>query len=107
VLDGGSLVGVLSQSDLHLIESLKGVDPDEVRVSEAMSKAVFTVRPRASIHRTVTEMATRKLGSAIVIDRNTVVGVFTVTDALGVLVGVLETPVQVEASRDARRDENR
>ena len=35
VLDGGKLVGILSQRDLHFIETLKDVDPDEVPVSEA------------------------------------------------------------------------
>lgn len=91
VLDGGQLVGVISQRDLYLIESLEGVDLDEVYVSEAMSRDVFTVRSRASLDRTVSEMATRKLGSAIVLDRNAVVGVFTVVDALGALARLLDS----------------
>lgn len=98
VLDGGRLVGVLSQRDLYLIESIAGVDPDEVSVNEAMSSEVFTVRPRTSLDRTVTEMATRKLGSAVVIDRNTVVGVFTVTDALGVLAQLLAQSIKATPS---------
>lgn len=91
VLDGGQLVGVISQRDLYLIESLDGVDLDEVQVAEAMSNDVFTVRSRASLDRTVSEMATRKLGSAIVIERNAVVGVFTVTDALCTLARLLDS----------------
>lgn len=101
VLDRGGLVGILSQRDLHLIESLKDVDPDQVSVSEAMSSEVFTVRPRATIRRTVTEMAKRKVGSAVVIEGTTVVGVFTTTDALGVLVGVLDPVVRREMGERA------
>ena len=91
VLEDGRLVGLLSQRDLHLIESLEDVDPDQVTVSEAMSSEVFTVGPRATVRKVATEMATRKLGSAVVMDDSTVVGVFTTTDALDVLVGVIET----------------
>lgn len=98
VLAGGQLVGVLSQRDLHLIESLEDVDPDHVTVSEAMSSEVFTVAPRASLRKVATEMAKRKLGSAIVVDKNTVVGVFTTIDALDALVGMIET---LDAGKDA------
>ena len=101
VLDGGGLVGILSQRDLHLIETLKDVDPDQVRVSEAMSTEVLTVRPRASVRRTVTEMTKRKIGSAVVIEGMTVVGVFTTTDAMGVLVGMLEPAVRREVAARA------
>jgi len=91
VLDGGQLVGLLSQRDLHLIESLEDVDPDQVTVSEAMTTDVFAVAPRASLRKVATEMATRKLGSAVVVDDNAIVGVFTTIDALDVLVSVLQT----------------
>lgn len=91
VLDGGQLVGLLSQRDLHLIESLDDVDPDQVSVSEAMSSDVFSVGPGASVRQVAIEMANRKLGSAVVMDENAVVGVFTTIDALDVLVSVLET----------------
>lgn len=90
VLDGGRLVGVVSQRDLHLIESLKDVDPDQVLVSEAMSTEVFSVSPRTTIRKVVTDMATHKYGSAIVVEGDKVVGVFTTMDALGVLSGVLD-----------------
>lgn len=98
VLDGGQLVGLLSQRDLHLIESLDDVDPDQVSVSEAMSSDVFSVGPRTSIRKVAIEMASRKLGSAIVVDENAVVGVFTTIDALDVLAGILETEERAAAS---------
>jgi len=40
----------------------------------------------------VHEMATRKLGSAVVVDGSKVVGVFTTIDALETLMGMLSTP---------------
>jgi acetoin utilization protein AcuB len=95
VLHGGQLVGVVSQRDLYLIESLGGVDLDEVCVSEAMSTDVFSVRARTSVDRAVTKMALRKLGSAIVLEDKVVVGVFTVTDALQFLAELLDTTAEV------------
>lgn len=94
VLEASKLVGILSQRDLHLIESLKDVDPDSVQVHEAMSTEVYTVGPRASIRKIASEMATQKYGSAVVMDHDQVVGVFTTVDALRVLYGLLEVDRQ-------------
>jgi acetoin utilization protein AcuB len=91
VLGGGKLVGLLSQRDLHLIETLRDVDPEEVTVSEAMNAEAFTVGPRASVRKVAAEMAEHKYGSAVVMDRDRVVGVFTTVDALKALIELLES----------------
>lgn len=86
VLDGGALVGVVAQSDLHLVETLKDVRPDEVTVEEAMTQDAYTVPPNEPLARVCDAMHKRKLGSAVVVDRNErVLGVFTTNDALRVL----------------------
>jgi acetoin utilization protein AcuB len=97
VLDGDKLVGIVTQRDLHLIETLKDVDPTSVLVSEAMSAEVYTVGPRATIRKIVSQMATHKYGSAVVMEDKQVVGVFTTVDALRVLYGVLEVDRQDDA----------
>ena len=81
VLHGGKLVGIISQRDLMLIESLPGVDAREVPVEDAMTTDIYTVTAATTVARVATEMADRKLGSAIVLDGDEVIGVFTVTDA--------------------------
>jgi acetoin utilization protein AcuB len=81
VLRGGRLVGILSQRDLVLIESLPGVDAREVPVEDAMTTDIYAVGPTTSVADVASRMAERKLGSAIVRDGERVVGVFTVTDA--------------------------
>jgi acetoin utilization protein AcuB len=85
VLHGGKLVGMVSLSDLHLVESLPGVTPEEVTVEEAMTQDVYRVAPDASLREVVAEMAKRKLGSAVVMQGQKVTGVFTTIDALRVL----------------------
>lgn len=82
VLHGGKLVGVLSDRDLHLIESLRDVDTEDAVVEEAMSPTVYTVAPDATLDEVVREMSEHKYGCAVVVENSKVVGVFTTVDAL-------------------------
>jgi acetoin utilization protein AcuB len=90
VLQGGKLVGVVSDRDLHLIETLPDSDPAEVTVEEAMSENVYVVSSDDPVDAVVEKMAGHKYGSAIVVTRRGVVeGIFTTIDALQVLADVL------------------
>jgi acetoin utilization protein AcuB len=90
VLHGGKLVGVLSDRDLHLIETLRDVDPETVTVEEAMSPTVYTIAPKAALDEVVREMARHKYGCAVIEDGGKVVGVFTTVDALRAFADMLE-----------------
>jgi acetoin utilization protein AcuB len=92
VLHGGKLVGLLSVRDLHLVETLPDVDPNQVLVEEAMSGEPFTVRPDADLAEVAAEMAEQKLGSAVVTDGTKVIGVLTTVDALRALADALTAP---------------
>lgn len=85
VVDGGRLVGLVSQRDLYLAETLRGVDPETDAVREAMSADPYTVAPGAPLDEVAATMAERKLGSAVVVDRGSVIGLFTTVDALRAL----------------------
>jgi acetoin utilization protein AcuB len=89
VVDAGALVGVVSQRDLYLAETLRGVDPATDTVREAMSADPYAVPPGAALEEVATTMAERRLGSAIVVDRGSVIGLFTTVDALRALAALV------------------
>lgn len=95
VLDNGRLVGIVTQRDLHLIETLEDVDPETVRVEEAMTADPYVVHRDESLSAVVRHMTAHKIGSAIVVERDVVdgehvIGVFTTVDALALLLDLLQ-----------------
>jgi acetoin utilization protein AcuB len=88
VLDGGRLVGLISERDVDWLASL-GTDPSTVKVSEAMSDIPYVVPPTASAAEVVAHMHDNKLGSALIERDGRPVGIFTTTDALQLCSDVL------------------
>lgn len=93
VMDAGKLVGIVSERDLHLIETLPDSDPDEVTVDDAMTETVYVAAPTDAVAEVVDRMAAGKLGSAVVMQDQRVEGIFTSIDALQVLSHVLRRTV--------------
>jgi acetoin utilization protein AcuB len=90
VLDGEEVIGLLSERDVLLAESLPGVNPTELRVEEAMTEGACVVGPDAPLGEAVQEMIRRKIGSVVVVDDGRVSGVLTTVDALRALADLLE-----------------
>ena len=91
VLDGGVLVGVLSDRDVRLVESVSGTDPKTTLVEEAMTPEPFFVLADAPIRDVAAEMVAHKYGCAMVTERGHVVGIFTTIDALRALLDLEPT----------------
>jgi acetoin utilization protein AcuB len=91
VLSGGALVGMLTERDVALVETLAGVDPKVVTTADAMSTEVYKVSPESALDEVVREMASRKYGSAVVVSNHKVVGVFTTVDVCRALAELLST----------------
>jgi acetoin utilization protein AcuB len=93
VTESGKLVGIVTERDLHLMETLPDADPDEVKVEEAMSEHVYVAAPSDAVADVVERMADQKIGSVVVMDHDRVEGIFTSIDALQVLANVLRRTV--------------
>lgn len=91
VLHGGRIVGILSERDVALIETLKDVDPASVTVEDAMTSSPYTTSPDTGVDRVAAEMAEHKYGAAVVVQNNKVVGVFTTVDACRTLAEIFDT----------------
>jgi acetoin utilization protein AcuB len=82
VLRGGRLLGILSERDLALVESLPGVDPESVPVSQAMTEEPYSVSPETPLLDVLEQMAHNKYGAALVVENDKPMGIFTTVDAL-------------------------
>jgi acetoin utilization protein AcuB len=90
VLNGGRLVGLLSDRDLAFVENLRDVDAAKVRVDDAMTPTPYSVKKTAMLGQVAREMAEHRYGSAVVMENDHVIGVFTTTDALRALADACE-----------------
>jgi acetoin utilization protein AcuB len=91
VLSGGQLVGMLSERDLAFIEAIRDVEPQRVSVEEAMTPMPYAVTRNTPLAKVAREMAEHRYGSAVIIEDDHVLGVFTTTDALRALADALDT----------------
>jgi acetoin utilization protein AcuB len=91
VLRGGRLLGILTDRDIKLIETFRDVDPTKIRVEEAMTELPYSVGPEAPLDEVVETMAANKYGSAVIMQNQKVVGMFTTVDACAALAELLRT----------------
>ena len=91
VLRGAKIVGLVSDRDLNMVETLQDVDPRKVLVSEAMTQDPYLVSPDAALDEVVLSMAEKKYGSAVVMQHEKVVGIFTTVDACRAFADLLHT----------------
>lgn len=91
VLDGGKLVGILTERDIRLVETFKDVEPEKVTVDEAYSPDPYVTSPNASLSDVCAEMAQHKYGCVLIEDNHKLVGIFTWVDALKAMHDLMET----------------
>jgi acetoin utilization protein AcuB len=113
VLEGGRLVGIISDRDLRSATPALG-DPDRaaalerIRVSDEMALGVQTASPEDPIEHAATEMYERKIGCLPVVDGDELVGIVTSSDVMNALVrllGVHEPGSRVEVALSGRAGE--
>jgi acetoin utilization protein AcuB len=90
VLHGGKLVGVISERELDVIGALPG--SKQLSVEDAMVPDVYVTSEETDLATVVSDMARLKVGSAVVVKGDDVVGVFTAVDGLRALAELLRSP---------------
>lgn len=79
---GGRVTGVISTRDVTVALGVKGADPTELTVRDAMSTHPYLCPPDTPISVVAHEMETHRYGCAIVVEGDELLGMFTTTDAL-------------------------
>ena len=85
VVEGARVVGIVSERDLAMVSALPGVDPGQVRVTEAMHPDPYIAAPDTPLREVLAIMHKHKLGTAVIAEGGELLGIFTVIDALGLL----------------------
>jgi acetoin utilization protein AcuB len=89
VLEGGNLVGVVTQRDLNLLASVSEADIENSKVDKAMTEHPFIVTSDTALDEVLDIMADHKYSSVIVMGRAGVEGIFTAADACRVFAEML------------------
>ena len=95
VVDGGRLVGLVSQTDL-----LVAHNGDAVRAREIMVRDVQTIDARANVRHAAVAMQRRKVSCLPVTRDGRLVGIVTDADFLGIAIALIEQLEEVEPAAE-------
>jgi len=92
VEERGELVGVATQRDIGLLvnTALDVKSRSRIRVRQVCVRDPFVVDHSTPLDQVLREMTERHIGSALVVRKGRLAGIFTVTDACRVLAEILE-----------------
>ncbi|MFO1271666.1 MAG: CBS domain-containing protein [Rubrivivax sp.] len=82
VMEGGRLVGVLSERDYTRKVALQGRNSKEMKVSEIMTSNVFVVSPKTDTHQCMALMSEKRIRHLPVVDGGTVLGMISIRDIM-------------------------
>jgi len=93
VMDGGHLVGVISERDYTRKIALQGRSSRETPVADIMTRQVLTVTPDTRTRACVALMSERKIRHLPVLDGSTVLGMISIRDLMDDIIEMHETTI--------------
>lgn len=85
VLRDDRVIGVISSTDIVVIDGLGILDPSTISVEAAMSGNAVTVQIDATLDETLAAMENKHVHSVAVLDGKSIAGIFTSADAAQLL----------------------
>jgi len=89
VIENGIAVGVLTVSDLYVLEASIGLDPDRALIREFMTEHPVTASRNDPLIGVAQTMNERRIGSVVIHEDGKAIGLFTASDAISALADVL------------------
>ena len=89
VQTGGKLRGVITERDINFALAMDHKNPEELRVEEVYTEEPYVVECETGLDVVVKQMATDRIGCALITDKGKLTGIFTKVDACKVLHGLL------------------
>jgi CBS domain-containing protein len=93
VMDGGKLVGILSERDYTRKVALQGRSSKDTLVSEIMTPNVVVVSPKTTTHQCMALMSERRFRHLPVADGDTVLGMISIRDIMDDIIADHETTI--------------
>lgn len=93
VMEGGRLVGVISERDYTRKIALQGRNSKETQVADIMTRQVLTVSPQTGTRVAMQMMSERKIRHLPVLDGTTVLGMISIRDILDDIIAAHEATI--------------
>lgn len=90
IVEDGRLLGLLSERELKIVENMRVVDAGMACVEDFILNAPYSVSPDTPLSEVTRAMAEKKYGSAVIVENDRVIGLFTTVDALRALTMMLD-----------------
>jgi acetoin utilization protein AcuB len=102
VQQGGRVVGIVSQRDLyHVVDRLlPNTDKTRIRARDIMVNEPYIVAFDTPLNEVACEMATRRIGSAIILHHEKLAGILSATDICRILAEILESEFSPRTGND-------
>jgi acetoin utilization protein AcuB len=102
VMKDDTLVGILSERELNLVNGIESIDPSRLLVIDVCSQKPCVVMPDTPLRVVAKIMAREHYGSMIIAEYGKPVGIFTTSDACGVLSEALTALVSGKGIEEVR-----
>ena len=93
VMDGGRLVGIISERDYTRKIALQGRNSKETQVADIMTRQVLTVTPQTGTRAAMLLMSERKIRHLPVLDGDMVLGMISIRDIMDDIIAAHEATI--------------
>ena len=95
VLDGHTVVGIMSERDYARKVILQGKSSRETRVGEIMTSRVYYVRPEQTIQECMAQMTDKHVRHLPVLENDSLIGVISIGDVVKSIIAEQESTIRL------------